>query len=393
MQTVTSLPSLPPSAPLWPQLFYLLYFASISCIFPFLPLYFRRRGLNETQIGLLAALRPWLSLPAGAIWSGAADTSRRHQALLLAAFCGALVCRLALAGAHSYATLAALTLATEVFAAPITIIADASVLAACAAEGEYGRQRLWGAVGWVRWEWRHCGQAAPGSHRGGMGCKWLHLGSQHEPAGRCLQGIFAFVTGETITHLGSIAAAFALHGLLGLAALVPTALLPLGPLHAKLDAQAHQGSDDGDGSDAAAVAVAGQQQQQHKQRQQAKRAARSDSVGEEGTLAIVASQASVPEALQVESGAGEAALEDVPLLPKGQRPALASAAAAGDSSHDSQVAEAGGSGVRFWSGMRALLARHEARVFFCQALLIGVGVGHIEGFLFLYIDDLGESRP
>jgi hypothetical protein len=48
--------------------FYLLFYSSLSCLFPYLPLWFKRHaGLGERQLGILAALRPWVSFPAGAL--------------------------------------------------------------------------------------------------------------------------------------------------------------------------------------------------------------------------------------------------------------------------------------------------------------------------------------
>ena len=126
------------------------------CSFPFLNLFFRRLGLGERAIGALGAARPLISLPAGALWSGAADKSRRHRAVLLACFAASVAARLAIApvgvfwaggpaaptavgsdagdtgsgssGGGSQAAflpLLGMVLLTEFFAAPVTIIVDA----------------------------------------------------------------------------------------------------------------------------------------------------------------------------------------------------------------------------------------------------------------------------
>lgn len=127
--------------------------AARPCSFPFLNLFFRRLGLGERAIGALGAARPLISLPAGALWSGAADKSRRHRAVLLGCFAASVVARLAIApvgalwpGSSAPATAAVgdgastggsgtgraalfpllcMVLATEFFAAPVTIIVDA----------------------------------------------------------------------------------------------------------------------------------------------------------------------------------------------------------------------------------------------------------------------------
>ena len=126
------------------QIWYCAYFSSLSALFPFIPLFFRLRGLDERQIGVVAALRPWLSLPAGAAWSAAADKTRHHRVVLLITFSCSALARLGLWAGRSFPALLAISLATELFAAPVTILADSAVLAACSEEGDYGRQRLWG---------------------------------------------------------------------------------------------------------------------------------------------------------------------------------------------------------------------------------------------------------
>jgi len=112
------------------QLWYLSYFAALSCLFPFLNLYFRRLGLGEQQIGVLGAARPLISMPAGSLWSGVADKSRRHRTVLLGCFVASVASRLALApvGAHlrggAFLPLLLTVGLAEFFAAPVTIIAD-----------------------------------------------------------------------------------------------------------------------------------------------------------------------------------------------------------------------------------------------------------------------------
>ncbi len=120
-----SLPSLSAANPL--QLWYLSYFSALSCLFPYLNLSFRRLGLTERSIGILGAVRPFISLPAGSLWSGAADTSRRHRAVLLLTLASSVLARLSLAavGKLGFIPLLVTVSVTEFFSAPVTIIADA----------------------------------------------------------------------------------------------------------------------------------------------------------------------------------------------------------------------------------------------------------------------------
>lgn len=109
------------------QAWYLLYFASLSCLFPFINLLFRRLGMSERRVGVLGAVRPFVGLPAGWLWSAAADTSRRHLAVLLLTLCASVLARLSLtvAGRLGFGALLAVVATSEFFAAPVTIIVDA----------------------------------------------------------------------------------------------------------------------------------------------------------------------------------------------------------------------------------------------------------------------------
>lgn len=110
-------------------MWYFSYFSALSCLFPFLNLYFRNLGLGERHIGLLGAARPLVSLPAGALWCAAADRTRLHRAVLLLCFAGSAAARLAIGAVGAawgarLAPLFATVVATEAFAAPVTIIVD-----------------------------------------------------------------------------------------------------------------------------------------------------------------------------------------------------------------------------------------------------------------------------
>ena len=48
------------------QVWYFWSYAAAAFLVPFLNLYFQRLGFSKKQIGLLTALRPWLSAISGA---------------------------------------------------------------------------------------------------------------------------------------------------------------------------------------------------------------------------------------------------------------------------------------------------------------------------------------
>ena len=204
----------------------------------------------------------------------------------------------------------------------------AAVMAACAQQADYGKQRLWGAIGW---------------------------------------GICSALAGAAISHAG-IWAAFASHAALALVAAAPTARLPFGPLHAKLDSQAGKlggraGCEAAGGSEGAAVGAGGQPGGSSKQ-------------------AVVERFDSAAEAHALLAGS----------KPGPRTGAGAGGGGGGQAGGRGEAEAAPPPQVRFWSGVAQLLSNPEAAVFFSQALLMGFGVGNIEGFLFLYLDELGEQH-
>ena len=336
--------------PLPPQVWFLTYFAALSAISPYLPLYSRRLGLTEQQIGVVGALRPWVSFPTASLWSGLADKHRCHCFVFVGNFAAATLLRLSLAVAGGFGWLLLAVLVTEFFAGAVTILADAAVQASCTEvggwcgqvefvfwdrralvfiggedgvlsskasivnrintlllqEGSYGRQRLFGAVGW---------------------------------------GIFAAVTGAVVSHT-SIYSIFVLHALLSLLAAVPTAQLDFRPLLSKL----------GGPGGAAPRGSGGSPLKKHN----SEVIHLDDDDGAAGDKA----------GLDLEEEGGQRQPADEP----------AAAAAA-----PPQPA------VRFWAGVGQLLGSPDALVFFAQALVLGYGVGNIETFLFLYLDRLHGS--
>ncbi|KAI3428509.1 hypothetical protein D9Q98_007333 [Chlorella vulgaris] len=345
---------------------YLLYFASLSCLFPFINLLFRRLGMSERRVGVLGAVRPFVGLPAGWLWSAAADTSRRHRAVLLLTLCASVLARLSLtvAGRLGFGALLAVVATSEFFAAPVTIIVDAAVMAECAERGDYGRQRLWGAVGW---------------------------------------GVMAAVSGTAISHAG-ITAAFAGHAVLAAAVLLPTSRLPFGPLHAKLAAQA--GSHGHGGSDGAKGALEEQlgrsnakpltQQQQQQQQQQAGGVSCASpeplsSCSNQGTEALHVDEALEKQALLLACSPADTNPSH-PAAALGTPPPTAPTAATTVPVAAAATFPPSPPPVQYWRGLGQLLGSPEALIFLAMATVMGYAVGTIESWLFLWLDELGGSE-
>lgn len=104
-----------------------------SLIIPFLPLYYSRNlGFTPSQIGLLAALRPWISAPAGSIAAALADRLGSHRLVLLFCFLAGTVLQssIALNLFSSFSSQLVLTLGISIVWTGASIIGDAAVMAA-----------------------------------------------------------------------------------------------------------------------------------------------------------------------------------------------------------------------------------------------------------------------
>jgi PPP family 3-phenylpropionic acid transporter len=132
-----------------PKAFYFFYFAAAASLIPFLALYYEQVGLSGRQIGLLAGMLPLISLISASFWGGLADATQRHGRLLTLAIGGTLISVLALSLATAFCWLIAVVVFYALVSAPILPLVDSTVVAMLGErKKEYGKQRLWGAVGW-----------------------------------------------------------------------------------------------------------------------------------------------------------------------------------------------------------------------------------------------------
>jgi len=132
-----------------PKIFYFCYYAAMAAFAPYLALYYRQLGLGEAQIGLLTGIPPLVGLLAAPLWGGFADATHRHHRLLQVALTGLWSVVFLFTLTRNPAWLLPLVIAYACFNAPIMPLVDNSVLLLLGERREaYGRQRLWGAVGW-----------------------------------------------------------------------------------------------------------------------------------------------------------------------------------------------------------------------------------------------------
>lgn len=97
---------------------------------PYLILLYSGRGFGAMQIGVLCALRPWVSAPAGNLVVAAADAWGLHRAALVGTFLAALAGRVLLSHSTGFAANLVYTVVSEAAAAPMSVLVEAAVVAA-----------------------------------------------------------------------------------------------------------------------------------------------------------------------------------------------------------------------------------------------------------------------
>lgn len=172
-----------------PKAFYFFYFAALAAFAPYLVLYYRSLGMSSASIGMLTALPPIINLVGGPLWAAAADARGARRVMLIVTLAGSFLTGYAYVFISAMAPLLILVILHALFSSPVIALADSSILNILGEKRHlYGRQRLWGAVGW--------GLAAP-------------------------------LVGELTQRFG-LSQAFTVYGLLGIGCLVCALLLPTG---------------------------------------------------------------------------------------------------------------------------------------------------------------------
>lgn len=132
-----------------PKGVYFLYYAAVACLVPFMTLYYQQKGLNGAQIGVLAGIIPLITLASSPFWSGIADATHRHRAVLLLVIAGLWLSVVALFFAEGFGGLLASVVLYAIFIGPIVPLVDNAVLNLVRdGNSDYGRVRVWGAYGW-----------------------------------------------------------------------------------------------------------------------------------------------------------------------------------------------------------------------------------------------------
>jgi MFS transporter, PPP family, 3-phenylpropionic acid transporter len=135
---------------LYAKFFYFFFYAAVGCLVPYLNVYFAEKGLSGAQIGWLGSIAPLIALFANPLWAALADRRQAHRRIMaLCAVVGGALSLLYLLF-DSFWPLMAVTVALTFFRAPIGPLLDSSTVDLTRrVGGHYGRQRVWGTIGFV----------------------------------------------------------------------------------------------------------------------------------------------------------------------------------------------------------------------------------------------------
>ena len=138
----------------WASAFYFAFFSASGSFSPFLNAHFQQTGIAIQQIGILAAVGQITMLFANPVWAFAADAFHLHRRMLPLAMVLLLPAAWLLAQASAFWPLVILVFIYFACAAPILTLGDSAVMEELGqARYEYGRLRIWGAIGYGLAAW------------------------------------------------------------------------------------------------------------------------------------------------------------------------------------------------------------------------------------------------
>lgn len=130
--------------------FYIATFFIVGCYMPFLPVWLRWRGLDETQIAFIYAMPVFVRAIFTPAMAFLADRSGRPVTMLKGLAWASLLSALMLPFTGGFGTIFAIILLFTLFWMSVLPLTDAVALSgARAGRGDYGRMRLWGSLSYI----------------------------------------------------------------------------------------------------------------------------------------------------------------------------------------------------------------------------------------------------
>ncbi|HEY3477003.1 MAG TPA: major facilitator superfamily domain-containing protein 6, partial [Anaerolineales bacterium] len=133
----------------WPFTFYVLYFAALSSLMPFLILFYQELDFSGTQIGLLTGIPPLVTLVSAPFWTGLADSKRWHKWVMGLGILGTALVIFLLQSFSGFVVIFTLIILFNTFISPVPSLADSATINMLGDDrAKYGRIRLGGTIGW-----------------------------------------------------------------------------------------------------------------------------------------------------------------------------------------------------------------------------------------------------
>ncbi|HET6594863.1 MAG TPA: major facilitator superfamily domain-containing protein 6 [Anaerolineales bacterium] len=133
----------------WPFTFYVVYFAALSSLMPYLVLFYQARSFSGAQIGLLTGIPPLVTLVAAPFWTGLADSKHWHKRIMGIGILVAVLVSFLLPSISGFLFVFALIILYNTFISPVASLADSATMNMLGEErAMYGRIRLGGTIGW-----------------------------------------------------------------------------------------------------------------------------------------------------------------------------------------------------------------------------------------------------
>ena len=129
--------------------YYFLFYAAAASLSPFLALYYQSLGLGGHQIGVLTSIPSIVMIFSIPLWTGYADAHHKHRLLFTLATLGTVAAVFGIKTLHNFGWLIFAVVVFAVFLSSIMPFMDGAVMSMLGEKkSEYGKIRLWGAVGW-----------------------------------------------------------------------------------------------------------------------------------------------------------------------------------------------------------------------------------------------------
>jgi PPP family 3-phenylpropionic acid transporter len=133
------------------RLFYICLYAGLGILFPLLSVYLQQEvKLSGTQIGLLMSIGPIAMIVAQPLWGVICDATQRSKSVLIMAMWMTGLCAVGFFLTRDYLLMLGIMSLLSFFQAALVPISDSMTMSYVQrTNGNYGRFRLWGAVGYA----------------------------------------------------------------------------------------------------------------------------------------------------------------------------------------------------------------------------------------------------